>query len=340
MAITAKSTLKKALAQTDAADDYGRSPYVALHLGMDHIHVYRTGSISFAHTDGAPPLSDPKWVYVSHAHLSECLKCLDSDDVEVDTLVNGAVILKTANTTYMTELRVHTTRRENSGFKTHTPGDTYLSLDPKWLGGLDSRFIPTGSVPVVVKDHLLVSTSSGSLRWGLLSDPGVPSHPRLSFLRAVSNTDDAMMELTRAGFYHTLVDGMHLYTASHQTTAMVDALGLGPAAPDVSVVLPAQRLVAAIRQAMAVAAEGVPLTFSAKAGILVRDSYGNSDRFSLGDTGAFRTFSVHQGPAKFMVEALSQTPEAEAIYTHVQGHPEHIRITRGRCEVNIHIQPQ
>ena len=55
MAITSKSTLKKALALTESIDPCGLSPYVGLHLsGLDHNHVFRTGSISFVHTDGAP----------------------------------------------------------------------------------------------------------------------------------------------------------------------------------------------------------------------------------------------------------------------------------------------
>lgn len=338
MATTSKSTLKKALAQTDSIDPCGLSPYVALHLaGLDHIHVHRTGSISFVHTDGAPDITDAGWVFAHYGHLVDCLRCLESDEVEVVTLPTGGVVVRTANSQYTTELRVHSVPRACTGFKRHAPGPVFKAMDLAWLAGFDASAIPAGMQPIIAADKLIIVSTPGTIRWQTLHDPEVPAHPRLSFLKAISGLTLGMIELTHAGFYHAMVDGMHIYTAAHRSTDALDMTLLGPAIPE-SVVLPAPRFVQALRQALQVAPDGTMVKVTAKAGVTATDAYGNVDRFSLGNTPAFPSFAISKTTAKLLADSLGQSSEAEAPLVSLQGHPDLLRITRGVCEVNFRCQ--
>ena len=93
----------------------------------------------YVETDDAPPLADDGWTFVAFTHLQDCLRFIESDDVEIGVLPHGGVSLRAVASTFDTELRVHTVPRNRSGFKAHNPGAGYVALDPAWLGGLNVK---------------------------------------------------------------------------------------------------------------------------------------------------------------------------------------------------------
>lgn len=339
MTTTSKSTLRSVLGQTELIDPYGLSPFVALHLGeADRVHVRRTGAIGYIETDDAPPLSDEGWTFVAFAHLQDCLRVIESDDVEITVLGHGGVSLRAVAATFDTELRVHTVTRNRSGFKAHNPGAGYVTLDPAWLGGLNVKPFTLSVQPIVEGQRVIMMTASGALVWQTTYDPQVPSHPRESFLKAVSGMTEGTLELTENGFYHAHLGAVHIYTAGHQRNSLAVGPLLAPAQGEV-VELPAGRLVQALKSATALAAQGASVQINPRTGVTTKDPYSNPARFSLGDVQPFPGLAVSGKAAKFLADALEQTSDAGVALTGVSGAADLFRFTRGACEVTVRSVP-
>ena len=339
MTTTAKASLRSLLSQTELIDPLGLSPFVALHLGeSDRVHVWRTGAIGYMETDEAPSQGDPGWTFVAYGHLQDCLRVIESDEVEVTLLAHGGVQLRSVAGAFDTELRVHTVPRQRSGFKVHTPGDSFQVLDPSWLSGLNVKPFTLAVPPIVDGARVVLITTSGAVVWTSPFDPGIPSSPRESFLKAVSGMGEGMLELTERGFFHARLGGLHIYTAGHQTPLLAGAALLG-SADDGQVPLPASRLVQALKAACALAAQGTSIQVNPRTGVTTRDSYANPARFSLGEVEPFPPMSLSVKTAKLLADALEQTSDESAMLTTVLGQPDIFRLTRGSCEVSFKTIP-
>lgn len=339
MTTTSKSTLRSVLGQTELIDPHGLSPFVALHLGeADRVHVRRTGAIGYVETDDAPPLADDGWTFVAFTHLQDCLRFIESDDVEIGVLPHGGVSLRAVASTFDTELRVHTVPRNRSGFKAHNPGAGYVTLDPAWLGGLNVKPFSLSTQPVLDGPKIILMTASGLLVWQATYDPGVPSYPRESFLKAVSGMTEGTLELTENGFYHAHIGSMHIYTAGHQLRSLATGQ-LNGLANDEAVELPAGRLVQALKAATALAATGASVQINPRTGVTTKDQYSNPARFSLGDVQPFPGLAVSVKTAKFLADALEQPNDEQVSLAQVVGAPDIFRFTRGVCEATVRSVP-
>ena len=337
MALTQKSSLKKALSQADNIDPAGLSPFVALHLrGLDHIHIHRTSAVGFVETLNAPSFQDPGWVFVSHGHLQSCLKCIESEEVEVSVLSHGGVSVRSVNSVFETELRVHTVDRSRSGMKVHNPGNQFITLSSEWLSGFDIRPFKVAASPVVHMDKLLILTMSGIVVWTTTYDPSVPSSPRESFLKTISGMTQGVLELTENGFYKAVVDGMHVCTLASRSAFPLKDTALADSAPG-GVDLPGRRLVQALASALTQVAPNATILLSPKSGVTTIDIYGNPSRFSLGDIPTFNPIHLTPGTAEMLVGALSQTPDEIATLSQPIGRNDWFRITRGICSVSFRI---
>lgn len=339
MTTSAKTTLRTTLAQTEQIDPNGLSPFVALHLGEpDRLHVRRTGAVGLVETVDAPPPDADGWVYVAYNHLQDCLRFIESDEVAISVLGHGGVQLRTVNSPFETELRVHTVPAARSGFKRHTPGDPFTPLDPTWLNGLNVKSLTLVTPPLLEGQKLLLLTSSGMVTWATAFDAQLPTHPRESFLKAIAGMTEGTLELTERGFFHAILGGVHIYTAGHQSKLM-QAGALGHPDGELVVSLPAGRLVQALKSAVALAGQGAGVQISPKAGVTTRDSYANPARFSLGDVPPFPTLSVTAKTAALLADSLCQTLDPEVLVRHVAQHPDVYRMTRGGCEVSFRTIP-
>ena len=337
MSLAPKVSLKKALSQTENIDPLGLSPFIALHLqGLDHIHLHRTSAVGFVETVGAPDPQDPGWVFVSHNHLQDCLRCIESIDVEVVVLPHGGVLIRSVNSAFETELRVHTVERSRAAMRRHNPGPTFVPLAPEWLSGFDIRKFNLVTPPVVYQDKLLMRVSSGLIAWTSVYSPDVPSSPRESFLRAIAGMTQGTLELTDLGFYRAVVDGMHICTASHRSDypskdmvlATVQAGGVN---------LPGGRLVQALSSGLTMASTNSTILLSPKSGVTTRDDYGNPGRWSLGDVGAFDPVNLTLGTARMLVDALGQVSDEFAVLDRIGGCSDWFRLTRGPCAVSFRV---
>lgn len=339
MTTTSKATLRSVLGQTELIDPQGLSPFVALHLGeADRVHVRRTGAIGYVETEDAPTAEDPGWTFVAFAHLQDCLRFIESDEVEIAVLPHGGVSLRAVASTFDTELRVHTVPRLRSGFKRHTPGASFLPLDASWLAGLNVKPFALSVPPILDGQRVILITASGAVVWTASYDPAVPSFPRESFLKAISGMTEGALELTENGFYHARLGAVHIYTAGHQTRMHTGGALLGPAA-EATVALPAGRLVQALKAATALAAQGASVQINPRTGVTTKDQYANPARFSLGDVEPFPGMAVSTKTAKLLADALEQTNDETVTLTQVLGHTDIIRLTRGVCEVSFRIIP-
>lgn len=336
MAVSAKHSLRKALAQSDLIDPLGLSPFVALHLAeADRIHVRRTGAVGFVETLEAPPLEDPGWVFVSFSHLQDCLKVIETDEVEIMVLPHGGTLLRSAAGAYQTELQVHTVDRSRSGFKRHVAGQTFVTLDPSWIGGLNLKPFALSQAPVILQDTLLLPTHSGVLTWTLPYAPDLPSHPRESFLKAISGVEKCGMELTVNGFFRAQLDEVNLYIASHQAAIIPGPLQ-GPV-EDGDVNLPASRLILALDKAAGHAAPGASVKISPRIGVSTKDTYGNPSTWSLGDTEPFPAISISPKAAQLLVDALGQAQGETISLVRIAGYRDLFRVTRGGCTVSFRV---
>jgi hypothetical protein len=323
------------LAQTELLDPQGLTPFVALHLGdAEVIPIRRTSAVGFFATDGAPEVTDPGWSFVSYSHLQDCLRVLESETVEILAMPGGGTLMRSSGGTYSTELRVHTVDRSRAGFKRHAPGDNFMTLDPGWLNGLSTRPFALATPPAFHGDQLLLMTQAGIISWQTTGDPGLPSFPREAFLKAISGVTPKLLELTTNGFYHVNHDGASIFAAGHRGNgdAMVSATVV-TATP--SVTLPAGRFIQALEQASACAGINSLIHFGPRAGVTVKNNFGGTDRFSVGDLPVFTGFSMSIKTAKTIADALKQVPSGDITLQTVNGFADTSRVTRGTASVTF-----
>ena len=292
--------------------------------------------MGFVATAGAPELDDPGWIFVSYAHLQGSLQYVDSEKIEVLTMPGGGTLLRTFESAFETELRVHTVSRRQCGFKQHNPGASFIVMKPEWLGGFNARPFPLLTAPALEGTKLVLQTLAGLVTFELPYDAALTAHPREALLKAISGADLDLLELMESGFYHALIEGVHVYICGHLSTAALQSQLLGKAHED-SVVLPATRFIQAVEAGTNLAAPNSPVTIGARLGVTVKNAYGNTDRFSLGTTEPFPDFALSTKATKVIVDALKQTKDEEVHLRRLVGHPDVIRLTRGAVEVSQRI---
>ena len=338
MTVTSKALLRRSLTYTKLLDTDAVGPYVGIHLGdPGRVHLRRTSASGYVETDSAPAFNDPGWAYASLAHMLDCLGYIDSEAVDVFRLNTGSLMLRTVNAAFESELRVHTVSHANSGFKLHTLGGFFSATDVSWLRHLDVKPFPLAMPPTMIGNQLALVTSCGTVYWETEDNPGWPSSPRESFLRALSDVDNGSFTLTDLGYFAVGYHDMVFVIAGHNTTTHQAVPTLNGAQRLATV--QAGRMVQALQNIGSLAQEGTPITVTPRGGLIGRNKYSQPVRFGLGDLSPFFPFDIYPRSAKLIADALGQTPGDEIHIHSVPGITGRVLFSRGTCIVAIQASP-
>lgn len=334
MTVVPKATFRRSLSYAELLDSQNGGPYVGLHLGEPgKVHVRRTAPTGYVETDGAPSSSDTGWVFAGLPHLLECLKFIESEAVDVVKLTSGAVLLRSVNSPFESELRVHTVNRACSGFKVHDPGLAYKEIGVEWLRGLNIKQFTLAVPPSIEGTKLVLQTPSGTIFWETEIDPGLPSSPRDTFLRALGDLGDGIFTLTTNGYFAACFNEMTFVIAGHNYRYRAPIPN--PEHSTRLATVPAGRLIYALKSASTLAAPGSPITLSPRGGVVTRNGYGQPVRFGIGDLPPFMPFDLFERTGKLLADALEQTQGDDISMFRLPSSQDHILFVRGNCTVLI-----
>ena len=334
MTATPKLSISRALAYTELLDAQAAGPFVGIHLGEPgKIHIRRTAPTGYIETEGAPSPEDPDWIFAHLPHLLDVLKYIESEAVDILRLTSGSLLLRSVNSAFESEMRVHTVSRSHSGFKVHDPGMSYRVTEVGWLQGLNIKPFVLAMPPIIHGSNILLVTHNGTVLWDTGTDPGLPSSPRDTFLRALGDVDQGVFTLTQNGYFAACFNDMTFAIAGHQTTfpgAVPSVTGATRMAE-----VAAERLIYALKSSAALAPQGVPITLTPRGGIITRNQYGQPVRFGLGETGPFMPVDIFERSAKTIAAALDQTQGDMVTIYRTPGTGDRILFARGCCLVAV-----
>ena len=334
MTVIAKTALLKNLGATELLNSDQTGPFVGLHLGVPGVvHLRRTSDRGFIETLDAPDEADPGWLFASLPNLKENLRVLETETVDLLKMTSGTLMLRSVNSVFDTELRVYTVAKHHSGFKQHFTGPVVQQADASWLKGLNVRPFSLVMPPVVQGTLLLLATTGGTLVWDTGVDPGLPSSPKDTFLRALAGVPSGPFLLTDLGFFVVQVDGLtfcisgHTATFPQQVPSRIGAVKLTE--------IPAKRFGQALRAAGALAAEGAHVTLAPRHGVVTRNAYNQPVRFGLGELDPFLPFDLSQRSAKLLADVQDQTEgDQVTLYRAASAH-DLLLFSLGNCLVQI-----
>jgi hypothetical protein len=239
---------------------------------------------------------------------------------------------------YPVRLQVHTVRNEVAGFKDHylgNPGN--FRFTGTLFNGFDIRLFKTlSSPPLLEKGRLLVSTISGAVIWtseGLKAVP-VVLQPRESFLRFIAGGGVAEFLVSNQGYWVVEKEGLVCAMTSHQTPTEMLKVYEQPGTELTR--FRASRLLSSLSNVAYLTGDTDRVELNPKDGIVCRDKYSNVQIFPHGASSTTWPRSTIFGrTAKFIVDALSQTTEDEAVLYSVPLRNPTYRIVRGPFEVNF-----
>ncbi len=334
MTVVPKAALRRNLSYAEYLDSQTAGPYVGLHLGEPgKVHIRRTAPTGYIETDGAPDPDDPSWIFASLPHLQDCLRYIDTESIDIIRMTKGHLLLRTVNTPYESELRVHVVDRAHSGHKVHNPGEVFRTTDVEWLRGLNIKPFPLAAPPIIQGQHVVLATTMGTVVWDTEVDPDLPSSPRGTFLRAVSDVSSGAFFLTEHGYFAVVFNDMVFCIAGHQTKLMCPLPSVQGATRLTT--MNALRAVTALRSASGLAAQGAPITVTPKGGVVTRNAYGQPVRFGLGDVSAFMPFDIYERTAKMIADALDQAVGDEVTLYRLPSSHDRLMFTRGNCTVSV-----
>ncbi len=277
------------------------TPFVGLIVEADgKVQVRRTSAVGRVETLGAPPADDPAWSYLLLSHLTDCLRVLDADFLEVDRMAGGGTRLRTITGDFQTELKVHTVPFAMAGFKQHAQKDPFIEMDLAWLAGLSMKPFTLTSPPIISGPTLRLACGASTVTWEGPTDYKLPSSPRESWLRAATSGDTATkLYLCEGGYYVAETPSARFVTAAHRFN-----IAAQPHTPKLLVQLPKKRLASALRSASSIAADSSSVLIHPMHGVTTKDTYSNIARFGLGAVDPFPPVSFQPRTAKLIGDVL------------------------------------
>jgi len=272
-------------------------------------------------------------IYASLGNLRDLLNV--SADV-MDLSIDSAGKLRLESNEGI-RLQVHTVRKEVTGFKEHYLGDpTRCRYDSTIFDGFDIRLFKLLTTPPLLEGgRLLVSTISGTVIWTSDSLKNVVFQPREAFLRFVAGGGATVsINVTNQGYWITEKGGLVCAMSAHSTpTELMKVYSL----PGTELTrFHAPRLLASLSSVSNLTADTDRVELNPKDGIVCRDKYSNPQIFPHGaTTTTWARGSIFGRTAKFIVDALGQATEDEAILYSVPLRNPTYRIVRGPFEVNF-----
>jgi len=333
VSIVDKEAILKTLGAVDKFDTTA-SPFLALRLG--DAKVYRSSSFGFVASKDM--LVDTSSVFVSLDHLYDCLKAMPEPKVELDLDKQGCLIVKSIESPYESELRVHTIPKEEvakAGMKRHDLGKFSGILKPELFRGFNSKPFPVAAPPILSAGKLLLSTPSGIIMWqGPDTLRDVKLHPRESFLRFISGGIEEVY-LTDTGYWGASNGPLVIFLSGHNLSTNLHQAYNVPGEKVTE--FPAKRLVEVLGAAAALCDSSKKVEFDPAKGIVTRNAFGNPQEFGLNPQKGWQAFSIFGNAAKLIHDALSQTNEETAVLYRVEQSYPTMRLTRGPWEVNFKI---
>jgi len=234
-------------------------------------------------------------------------------------------------------LQVFTVRKPSAGFKPHALGDpSFLRYSGDIFSGFDVRpFKSLTQPPTLLNGRLLLNTISGTLVWtGSDALKSVQLQPRESFLRFIAGGGIAELLVSKQGFWIAEKDGLVCALYGHRTPTELLTLHTLPGTELTRFAAP--RLMSSLTHVSSLTSDTDRVELNPKDGIVCRDKYTNPQIYPSGaTTSTWPKAAIFGRTAKFIVDALSQTTEDEAVLYSVPLRNPTYRIVRGSFEVNF-----
>jgi hypothetical protein len=276
-------------------------------------------------------------IFASLANLKDLLN-VSSDTMHMKLDAAGKLRLE-SDEEFPVRLQVHTVHGSVSGYKDHylgVPG-TYR-YSGTLFNGFDIRPFKNMAQPPLLDDgRLLISTVAGTVIWtGDDELKTIKIQPRESFLRFIAGGGTAELLMSNQGYWIAEKEGQVCAMTGHRTsTEMLKVYAL----PGTELTrFPATRLLSALSNVAYLTSDTDRVELNPREGIVCRDKFSNAQVFPHGATSTAWPRGVIFGrTTKFIVDALNQSNEEEAILYSVPLRNTTYRIVRGDYEVNFGI---
>ena len=334
MSIVNKENILKTLSAVDKFD-ITASPFIALRLSDASVYL----SSQFGFIASKDMHVDHTSVFVSLGHLYDCLKAMPEDKVELELDPNGILLVRSIESPFESELRVHTipsTEVARAGMKRHELGKVAGNLKPEAFRGFNSKPFQVEAPPLIVDGKILLSTPHGIIMWqGPDELRGLKLHPRASFLRFVSGGIEGV-SLTDTGYWGASNGPLIMYLSGHNLSSNLHQAYNIPGEKVAE--FPAHRLVSVLGGAATLCDASKKVAITPDKGVVTYNSFGNPQEFHVGPQKGWNAFSIFGPAAKLIFDALSQTNEELAVLYRVEqkSYPT-MRLTRGPWEVNFKV---
>jgi hypothetical protein len=275
-------------------------------------------------------------IFASLGNLKDLLN-VSADVMHMSLDAAGKLRLESTDE-YPVRLQVHTVRSEVAGYKDHYLGNPRnFSFAGTLFNGFDIRAFKSISIPPLLeKGRLLLSTLSGVVIWTsepLKEVPGIVQ-PRESFLRFIAGGGVGEILVSNQGYWIAEKDNLVCAMTSHPTPT--EMLKVYEQAGTELTRFNASRLLSSLSNVSYLTGDTDRVELNPKDGIVCRDKYSNAQIFPHGATSsAWPRATIFGRTAKFIVDALSQTQEEEAVLYSVPLRNPTYRIVRGPFEVNF-----
>lgn len=291
--------------------DASASPYIAVQMTEGELpRFYRSsnyGQIQDLNFD----LMKTGNTYVSLSHFKLCLSALADANVELSIGANGILTIASTDNSFASEIPVHTVPSTQAGLKAHDVGPVKIQLPATTFAGCDFSKFAAASPCMLLEGRLMVATKFGVVVWdGPAILRSIELQPREAFLELVSSPVDELF-ITEKAYWGTRVGNLLTMTHGHAlgreffNTYNVPGIELAK--------LPAQRLIQALYTVSDLTGDQDKIEIVPKDGILAKDKFGSTARFSLGGAEGWTRFSIFGKTAKTIADALSQARGSEEV---------------------------
>lgn len=320
--------------------DTSACPYVAVQLTGDTPSFYRVGNFGIIQSKSFTP--DAPTIYVSLNHLSDILKVVPEDSLEIYVNARKILCLDSLNPSFQSHFFAHTVSKEQTGMKAHLMGSArQVTLDPAVFTGLDVRPFQTYRVgePLLENGRLMIPTQAAVIFW---DNPLIPKtlqvSPRTSLLRIISGYKLEELFISERGYWSAVSSSGLTACVSGHTSGNSGLFNEYSAAGEELAVFPASQFMYGMDAASTLCGVTNKVEIDPKVGVVFKDHFGEPSSIGIGTYTTFHKFEIHGQSAKTIHDAFSQTTEDEIILTRVTAEPTPImRFRRGAFEVNVRI---
>ncbi len=309
--------------------------FLGVQLPGDRPQFHRSSPFGFIQTNDFD-LTNPS-IFVSLNNFKDLLNVsADTMHMAIDTA--GKLRLESTDA-FPVRLQVHTVRKEVTGFKGHYLGDpSNFRYAGDIFNGFDIRPFKLLSLPPLLeKGRLLINTIAGTVVWtGSDALKAVIMQPREAFLRFIAGGGCTDLLVSKQGYWVTEKEGLVCALSGHNTPKEMLKVYEYPGVELTRFHAP--RLLASLSNISYLTADTDRVELNPRDGIMCRDKYNNPQIFPHSATSTTWPRGVIFGrTAKFIVDALNQTQEEDAVLYSIPLRTPTYRIVRGSFEVNFQL---